>query len=283
MAVITHYNKYLFSVWEILCNRFYPLSKVKEPDIKLKSEGDFWKFDIKIGNKENPFFISKNGLKKYELLWTYKEAFCSALINPHSYVRKETPVKKGDIVVDAGSCEGFFARYALNMGAGKVILIEPCEKLALGLEKTFKSDIERGKVYVIRAGLGNKRKRETLMINKEMYCSGNLAKLNNAGKTIVEEQIELRKLDEIVFNIIGGYKVNLIKMDIEGAEIEAIRGASKIIKRSKPRLMIASYRQWENSILVDRICMKMRWDYKKKICGCNTEEKPARPYMMLFY
>src|SRR4051794_37510406 len=39
----------------------------------------------------------------------------------------------------------------------------------------------------------------------------------------------------------GGPRLDLIKMDIEGAEIEAVEGAGDVLERFRPRFSIASY------------------------------------------
>lgn len=47
-------------------------------------------------------------------------------------------------------------------------------------------------------------------------------------------------------NVCAGDKVTFIKMDIEGSEIEALRGAVNVIKRDKPRLAICIYHRPEH-------------------------------------
>ena len=58
-------------------------------------------------------------------------------------------------------------------------------------------------------------------------------------------------------------KVDFIKMDIEGSELEAINGASKIIKRDKPLLAICIYHKqedfWKLPLRIKEICP----DYRK--------------------
>ena len=59
------------------------------------------------------------------------------------------------------------------------------------------------------------------------------------------ETAVLMPLDKVLF----GKKVTFIKMDIEGAEMHALRGAEKIIKENLPTLAICTYHRatdlWE--------------------------------------
>ena len=47
-------------------------------------------------------------------------------------------------------------------------------------------------------------------------------------------------------NVCAEDKVTFIKMDIEGSEIEALKGAVNVIKRDKPRLAICIYHKPEH-------------------------------------
>lgn len=57
-------------------------------------------------------------------------------------------------------------------------------------------------------------------------------------------------------------KVTFIKMDIEGAEIEAIKGAKNIILRDKPKLAICIYHKLSDLYEIPRILHEMIPEYK---------------------
>ncbi len=69
---------------------------------------------------------------------------------------------------------------------------------------------------------------------------GTGSKFSEKGKT----SVEVRALDCIIKD-----KVSFIKLDIEGSELEALKGAKKTIQRDKPRLAICLYHKpqdiWE--------------------------------------
>jgi hypothetical protein len=62
----------------------------------------------------------------------------------------------------------------------------------------------------------------------------------NIDKGDKYEEVEVDTLDNIVSGL-GVKKVNYIKMDIEGAEIEAFQGMEGILKDKEVKLAIAAY------------------------------------------
>ena len=67
-----------------------------------------------------------------------------------------------------------------------------------------------------------------------------------AGSSCIEEHgikdIEVNSID----NVHGGKKITFIKMDIEGAEIEALKGAKNTIINQHPKLAICIYHKPEH-------------------------------------
>lgn len=65
-----------------------------------------------------------------------------------------------------------------------------------------------------------------------------------------------------VDDLLNGEEVTLIKMDVEGEEINAIRGAEKTIKQSRPRMIISAYHRTEDFLAIPKEVFKIRSDYK---------------------
>lgn len=128
--------------------------------------------------------------------------------SPHCYRHGSCGVRKGDVVVDAGAAEGIFALDCVER-AGKLYLIESDEKWIEALEQTFYED--RDKVCIIHGFL-------------DSYHDG--------------EHVSMDTL-------FGGQEINYIKMDIEGAEKEALAGAAGILENNENiRCAICSYHCW---------------------------------------
>lgn len=275
--------RYHFTIIERIVDFLLRKSIVKYPiqTIDYYDCGEYLKFQIVIEGQDEIFYVKKDGLKDYELRAAYKETFYDRRINGHAYIRKETPINAGDIVLDGGGCEGFFTRYALNKGASKVIVLEPCGKLADGICKSFQKEISAGRVIVVRKALGSRVEEQTLVINEDMYCSSSVGYLDTPTNK-KEEKISVDRLDNILAEL-GVKKLDLIKLDIEGAEMEALIGAEEVIKRYQPKMLVATYHGYANSMKCKSIVLDICGGYKCKFCGYYTEEKPNRPYLTLFY
>jgi FkbM family methyltransferase len=57
-------------------------------------------------------------------------------------------------------------------------------------------------------------------------------------------------------------ETSLVKIDIEGAEIEALRGAEQTIRRQKPRIIVAAYHRREDLFCLQLLLRSFRPDYR---------------------
>jgi len=105
-------------------------------------------------------------------------------------------------------------------------------------------------VKVINKGLWHKK--ETLK-----FCNNSSASyINSSG----EEIIEVVSLDEELKD--EKEPVTFIKMDIEGAELNALKGAEQTIKKYKPKLAICIYHKSEDVWEIPSLLLEFVPDYK---------------------
>ncbi|KKQ32670.1 MAG: Methyltransferase FkbM family [candidate division TM6 bacterium GW2011_GWF2_37_49] len=219
--------------------------------------------------------VPNTTFKPGELAYIYNETFLPSNVNPHSYETDFIRVKKDDVVIDAGACEGLFSLYSLNSGARSVYMFEPAKQLQLGLAKTFEKEINNGNISLIDKGLSDKIGFLRFKNDEKYIC---MAKLDNCGS----ELVEVTTLDDFVFsNKISN--INFIKADIEGAEVDLIKGAIKTLKQFKPKLSIAVYHKYENAELIKSLILKNCPEYKVRFGGCYMFEIPYRPFMLYAY
>ncbi len=67
---------------------------------------------------------------------------------------------------------------------------------------------------------------------------GEASGLDNEG----ESQIQVVALDDLLRNV----RVDFLKLDIEGSEVQALRGACRLIQFNRPFLAIAGYHRWDD-------------------------------------
>ena len=137
---------------------------------------------------------------------------------PHLYVTDEHKVQAGDIIIDAGVAEGNFALKYVDL-CSKIYLFEPTEKWHEPLRQTFKD--YRDKVEIIPRFVSDKTGRVSIAIDDALP--------------------DLR-----------GEKI-FLKMDVEGAEPKALRGAKKILTNNKVRASVCTYHNSDDLVNVKSI------------------------------
>lgn len=168
-------------------------------------------------------------------LWSeYLCVFWPHRTNGHYYLKPQTPVNPGDICIDCGACEGFFGLQALAAGAGKVICLEPSELMSACLRRTFESEIAAGKMVIVQAAAGVNEGSVNFCFDNQQPFAG---KAQNGFETSPVRSCSL----ETVCRELQLPRVDFIKMDIEGAEIQAVEGAMPVLKQFHPRLAITTY------------------------------------------
>ena len=84
---------------------------------------------------------------------------------------------------------------------------------------------------------------------------------NPAGSKMTEDQgetVEVCSLDAVL----SGRKVTFIKMDIEGSEWAALRGAERIIREQRPKLAVCVYHRPEDIWEIPALILQYHLDYK---------------------
>jgi len=170
-----------------------------------------------------------------EELWNeYLAVFWPNRANGHYYLAQGTLLSAGDICVDCGACEGFFVLQALQAGAAKVICVEPSDFMVECLSRTFAAEIREGRVVVVNAAVGAMQGNANFSFDILQPFGGKSA---SEGKMVSVRVITLAKLAQDL----GLERVDYLKMDIEGAEIQAVEGALPLLVKHFPKLAITTY------------------------------------------
>jgi len=160
--------------------------------------------------------------------------------------------QKNEFFIDAGGFDGsstkcFFKWLRDYEIDGKSIVFEPNPVLYDECKEKLK---DYNNVKIVNKGLWHKN--ETLKFHKASFSSH----IDSYG----EEIIEATSLDEHLKD--ETEPVTFIKMDIEGAELNALKGAEQIIKKYKPKLAICIYHKPEDVWEIPNLLLEFVPDYK---------------------
>ena len=165
------------------------------------------------------------------------------------YQSEGVQIQPGDIVIDCGAHIGAFSRFALEQGAGKVIAIEPDPTNLLCLKRNLASGIEEGRVVVFEGGVWDEPDVLNLWTSDENTPASSFFH-NTADAKSVEAPV--LPLDDILRNL-GIEQVDFIKMDIEGSERRALRGAVNTLREFHPRMAICAYHAEQDPAVIPQI------------------------------
>lgn len=147
----------------------------------------------------------------------------------------EKHLSLGNTFVDVGANIGLMSLVAKKAvgDSGNVWAFEANPKTFQILEKNLDLN-DMSSIYTFECGLGDKRETKTLYDNWSINrgAASTVVKGENASGT----EISILTLDEVVIG--QGISVDMIKIDVEGMEIEVLTGAEKTITEHQPYLIV---------------------------------------------
>lgn len=146
---------------------------------------------------------------------------------------------EGDVAVDVGAYKGeylYWLRRAVGP-AGRVFAYEPQQRLARYL-RSVASRMKWGNVLVRGCALSDSAGERMLHIPRQEDNPG--ASLEEAILTISQCRDEACETDTLDNQLEGEAPVSLIKVDVEGHELQVFRGAARTLARDGPVLLFES-------------------------------------------
>jgi FkbM family methyltransferase len=188
-------------------------------------------------------------------------------------------VRAGDIVLDCGANVGVYTKEALESGAKLVVAIEPAPENLECLRRNFSNEIAAGRVIVYPKGVWD----------KDDYLTLNIAPDNPAADSFVirpeashpGQKLPLTTIDKLVAELRLA-RVDYIKMDIEGAEQQALIGAGKTLAKFKPRLALSTYHRPDDPERIPTLVRQARPGYKMECGPCAYANGIIRPDVLYF-
>lgn len=156
----------------------------------------------------------------------------------------QTNIKKGDTVLDLGAHIGLFSVAASQWvgQGGKIISCEPTNSTYQILKQTLQLNNCNNVIplqYAISSTIG-----ETTFYtdgNTEACNSNSLIKNNLTDKS-KEQLVQTTTIDNLCK--VNGLRPKFIKLDIEGFELEGLRGAKEVLLKEKPFWIIGIHPQF---------------------------------------
>lgn len=139
-------------------------------------------------------------------------------------------VEPGTLAVDAGAYTGLYAALASSLRAS-VLAVEPRPEAVSRMRENLAGCPG---VSIVQCALWHVDGRGPLHQQPVPLTSGASLVLRDRGRRVTE--VELARLDTLLSS--ETQRVSAIKMDIEGAEIRAIQGATTTIFRHRPTILV---------------------------------------------
>lgn len=163
-------------------------------------------------------------------------------------------VNHGDVVIDAGGCWGDTALYFAARGASKVFVFEFIPtNIAYMRKNVLLNSQYAGCIHLVEKAVW-----ENSNIDLSYFDKGPSSQVAEAG--VYSGKTSTLSIDDLVQEQ-ELTKVDFIKMDIEGAEMAALKGAAETIRKHKPKLAISVYHKHDDLILIPAYIQSLNPDY----------------------
>jgi FkbM family methyltransferase len=170
---------------------------------------------------------------------------------------------------------------ALHAGAGVVVAIEPAPENIECLRRNYSREIAAGRVIVYPKGVWDKDDFLTLNVDSHNSAADSFV-LHPDGAQATGQKLPLTTIDKLVAEL-GLPKVDFIKMDIEGAEPNALRGARGTLERWHPKLSISAYHKPNDPVEIPQV-IRAAWSGYQQECGpCAEANAHIRPDILWFH
>lgn len=179
----------------------------------------------------HPFIVMREGTPRFPMLVGTPTSISWYATHPSHGIElflKEGHVRAGDRILDCGAHAGQMATFfALTAGPqGRVHAFEPFPQNWMQLEAQRDLN-ELSNLTVTRAGIG-----ETT-VGRKAAAGGGAIPPSGPPEGVPAVEIDLVPIDDFLSE-----RPTFIKLDIEGAEVSALRGAQKVLRDCRPRLFI---------------------------------------------
>lgn len=193
-------------------------------------------------------------------------------------------IKPGFVMLDVGAHHGVYTlivAYELKSRgwSGVIHSFEPNPLNFSLLEYNVKQNQLTDYVILHNEAVSNTEGRQKLLADSSENSGCQLESVEvleqgNNPDLIKEYEIQVCKLDDLIDQV---QNVNIIKMDIQGAEPLALQGGETIIKRDKPILVVEAVENWLSTDKTKEFLAEHKYEIygvssKGKLCQINSPD-----------
>lgn len=280
------------SVWDFLASHGIKIESLVDNDsnkwgynvwgdeIRCPGEIDYTKIDAVVVTPYERRYVeqihnqlSDYGLNKKALVINYRDYDTMAVAGRQYFDSGIIRLQENEVFVDGG---------ALNLSTS-IRFAEECRKNKV---RSFKIHAFEPDSVSYQRSL--KIQKTIPDIDLELYCAGLWSKdttlhfeATGNGSACITQQETSAAITAVALDNCISDQVTLIKMDIEGAELEALKGSREIIKAYKPKLAICVYHKKEDLIEIPAYIKELVPEYKLYIRHYSNAEYETVLYAVM--
>ncbi len=171
---------------------------------------------------------------------TSRVVFLTGLYEPSEFSRLAGVLKPGMTVIDIGANMGLYTMFAAKRigPTGKVVALEP-SKREFGRLETHVRLNGLGNVHCLQTAVGREVGTATLKVAEEWNAGHNTLGDFGYPETRLErtETVDIHTLDDLMESL-NIKKVDIIKLDVEGAEEAVLDGAARTLANHRPKILV---------------------------------------------
>ncbi len=171
--------------------------------------------------------------------------------------------KSGEIYIDAGAYDGdsIIQFVKKNPDFKKIYAFEADKKNYDNLKRSYIYQAFKEKINIFNQGIWDKYEivkfYENMGVSSSAVCEAKFDKNDGTIKNAKIKSVEFVSLDKAIIE-----PITFIKMDIEGSEMRALKGAKQIITTYKPKLAICIYHKLDDLWRIPQYIHSLVPEYK---------------------
>lgn len=166
--------------------------------------------------------------------------YVSGTFEPNEFHFLGQILKPGMTVLDVGANEGLYTLFSARRvgAAGRVVAFEPSSRERSRLQRNVRRN-RLGNVTVVPCAVGSSEGTAALQIASGVHSGHNTlgALVHDDAPSAGVEHVPVERLDSVVDRL-GIAQVDVIKIDVEGAEMHVLEGARRTLSSQRPVLMV---------------------------------------------